>query len=80
MHVAQFVHRYPPAIGGAEAYTARLCDYLASRGDSVTVWTTTAVELTTLASGVAPGETREQRTELSKPKHAALLCPLSSVL
>jgi glycosyltransferase involved in cell wall biosynthesis len=45
MHVAQFVHRYPPAIGGAEAYTARLCDYLASRGDSVTVWTTTAVEL-----------------------------------
>lgn len=45
MHVAQFVHRYPPAIGGAEAYTARLCEYLAARGDRVRVWTTTAVEL-----------------------------------
>jgi glycosyltransferase involved in cell wall biosynthesis len=45
MHVAQFVHRYPPALGGAEAYTQRLCDYLAARGDGVTVWTTTAVEL-----------------------------------
>jgi glycosyltransferase involved in cell wall biosynthesis len=46
MHVAQFVHRYPPALGGAEAYTARLCEYLTARGDTVTVWTTTAVELT----------------------------------
>ena len=45
MHVAQFVHRYPPAIGGAEAYTARLCDYLAARGHSMSVWTTTAVDL-----------------------------------
>jgi glycosyltransferase involved in cell wall biosynthesis len=45
MHVAQFVHRYPPALGGAEAYTARLCAYLAGRGDDVRVWTTTAVEL-----------------------------------
>ncbi|VTT96335.1 glycosyl transferase group 1 : Glycosyltransferase OS=Singulisphaera acidiphila (strain ATCC BAA-1392 / DSM 18658 / VKM B-2454 / MOB10) GN=Sinac_5387 PE=4 SV=1: Glyco_trans_4_4: Glycos_transf_1 [Gemmataceae bacterium] len=46
MHVAQFVHRYPPALGGAEAYTARLSEYLAARGDTVTVWTTTAIELT----------------------------------
>jgi hypothetical protein len=45
MHVAQFVHRYPPALGGAEAYTARLCDYLAARGHSMSVWTTTAVDL-----------------------------------
>jgi glycosyltransferase involved in cell wall biosynthesis len=45
MHVAQFVHRYPPAVGGAEAYTARLCEFLAGCGDGVTVWTTTAVEL-----------------------------------
>ena len=45
MHVALFVHRYPPAIGGAEAYTARLRDYLAACGDATTVWTTTAVEL-----------------------------------
>lgn len=45
MHVAQFVHRYPPALGGAEAYTARLCEYLAAHGDCLSVWTTTAVEL-----------------------------------
>jgi glycosyltransferase involved in cell wall biosynthesis len=45
MHIAQFVHRYPPALGGAEAYTQRLCEYFAACGDSVTVWTTTAVEL-----------------------------------
>ena len=45
MHVAQFIHRYPPALGGAESYIARLCEYLAASGDSVTVWTTTAVEL-----------------------------------
>ncbi|MCE9564328.1 MAG: glycosyltransferase family 4 protein [Planctomycetes bacterium] len=48
MHIAQFVHRYPPALGGAEAYTARLCEHLAGHGDSVTVWTTTAVELNEL--------------------------------
>ncbi|MBP3953703.1 glycosyltransferase family 4 protein [Gemmata sp. G18] len=45
MHVAQFVQRYPPALGGSEAYTARLCEYLAACGDGVSVWTSTAVEL-----------------------------------
>jgi glycosyltransferase involved in cell wall biosynthesis len=45
MHVAQFVQRYPPALGGSEAYAVRLCDYLAARGDEVSVWTTTAVGL-----------------------------------
>jgi glycosyltransferase involved in cell wall biosynthesis len=45
MHVAQFVHRYPPALGGAEAWAERLSRYLVSRGDRVTVWTTTALDL-----------------------------------
>ena len=45
MHVAQFIHRYPPALGGAESYAARLCEFLADRGDDVRVWTTTAVGL-----------------------------------
>src|SRR5262249_46342964 len=45
MHVAHFIHRYPPAIGGAEAYFARLGEYLCVQGDTVTVWTTTAIEL-----------------------------------
>src|SRR4051812_48076655 len=60
MHVAQFVQRYPPALGGSEAYTARLCEYLAARGDAVTVWTSTAVALEEMwqeprrAGGVSP--------------------------
>jgi glycosyltransferase involved in cell wall biosynthesis len=45
MHVAQFVHRYPPALGGAEAWAERLSRYLVSKGDRVTVWTTTALDL-----------------------------------
>jgi glycosyltransferase involved in cell wall biosynthesis len=45
MHVAHFVHRYPPAVGGAEKYVERLSRFLVARGDTVTVWTSTAVEL-----------------------------------
>ncbi len=45
MHVAQFVHRYPPARGGAEAYAERLTNDLRAHGDSVDVWTTTAIQL-----------------------------------
>jgi glycosyltransferase involved in cell wall biosynthesis len=45
MQIAQFVHRYPPALGGAEAYTARLCEYFSSCGDQVRVWTSSAIQL-----------------------------------
>jgi glycosyltransferase involved in cell wall biosynthesis len=45
MRVAHFVQRYPPALGGSEAYFARLSRYLASAGDTVTVMTTTALDL-----------------------------------
>jgi L-malate glycosyltransferase len=45
MHVVQFVHRYPPAIGGAEAWAARLARSLVTAGDRATVWTTTAIDL-----------------------------------
>jgi glycosyltransferase involved in cell wall biosynthesis len=45
LRVAHFVQRYPPAHGGAEAYFARLSRHLASKGDRVTVFTTTAVDL-----------------------------------
>ena len=44
-HIAQFVHRYPPALGGAESYCRRLCEYFASQGDRVTVFTTTSIGL-----------------------------------
>ena len=45
MRIAQFIHRQPPARGGAEAWIARLGRGLAARGDDVTVWTTTAIDL-----------------------------------
>jgi glycosyltransferase involved in cell wall biosynthesis len=45
MRVAHFVQRYPPALGGSEAYFARLSRYLTQQGDQVTVFTTTAYDL-----------------------------------
>src|SRR5262249_12859141 len=45
MRIAHFVQRYPPALGGSEAYFARLSQYLAAQGDAVTVSTTTAQSL-----------------------------------
>lgn len=45
MRVAQFVQRYPPALGGSESYFYRLSRYLSQQGDSVEVWTTTATDL-----------------------------------
>jgi glycosyltransferase involved in cell wall biosynthesis len=45
LRVAHFIQRYPPALGGSEAYFARLGDYLARQGDRVEVFTTTAIDL-----------------------------------
>jgi glycosyltransferase involved in cell wall biosynthesis len=45
MRVAQFVQRYPPALGGSESYFYRLSRYLSQQSDAVTVWTTTALDL-----------------------------------
>jgi glycosyltransferase involved in cell wall biosynthesis len=39
------VQRYPPALGGAEAYFARLSRYLADAGHEVDVFTTNALDL-----------------------------------
>lgn len=64
MRLAQFVQRYPPSLGGAEAYVARLGRWLAARGDRVTVWTTAADELAAFWSPTArtfdAGETEDQ--------------------
>jgi glycosyltransferase involved in cell wall biosynthesis len=45
MRIAHFIQRYPPALGGSEAYFARLGRHLAGRGHDVTVFTTNAVAL-----------------------------------
>ncbi len=45
MRIAHFIHRYPPALGGAESYFARLSAFLRDQGDEVHVLTTTAIDL-----------------------------------
>jgi glycosyltransferase involved in cell wall biosynthesis len=45
LRVAHVIHRYPPALGGSEAYFARLSRFLAAAGHAVTVLTTTALDL-----------------------------------
>jgi glycosyltransferase involved in cell wall biosynthesis len=45
MRLAHFIQRYPPALGGSEAYFARLSRYCAERGDAVTVFTSNALAL-----------------------------------
>ena len=45
MRVAHFVQRYPPALGGSEAFFARLSRYLSAAEDRVTVFTTNALDL-----------------------------------
>ncbi len=46
MHIAQFIQRYPPALGGSEAYFQRLARDAVAHGHRVTVWTTNALDLT----------------------------------
>jgi glycosyltransferase involved in cell wall biosynthesis len=68
MRVAHFVQRYPPALGGAEAYFARLSRTLAMAGDQVTVFTSTALDLDAFWSWrgrtMPPGWSREQGVEV----------------
>jgi glycosyltransferase involved in cell wall biosynthesis len=45
LRIAHFVQRYPPALGGSEAYFARLSRFLAAAGHDVFVFTTTAIDL-----------------------------------
>ncbi|MFO0968429.1 MAG: glycosyltransferase family 4 protein [Gemmataceae bacterium] len=45
MRIAHFVQRYPPALGGSEAYFARLGRFLTAHGDGVRVFTSNAVDL-----------------------------------
>src|SRR2546430_16902797 len=45
LRIAHFVQRYPPALGGSEAYFARLSRHLAAAGDHVTLFTTNALDL-----------------------------------
>jgi glycosyltransferase involved in cell wall biosynthesis len=54
MRLAHFIQRYPPALGGSEAYFARLSRYCAAQGDEVKVFTTTALSLEAFWSRTEP--------------------------
>jgi glycosyltransferase involved in cell wall biosynthesis len=70
MRIAHFVQRYPPALGGSEAYFARLSRYLAAAGDRVCVFTTTAVDLEAFWSprgrSLPAGTTTEDSVEVRR--------------
>ena len=52
MHVAHFIQRCPPALGGSESYFERLAEHLRACGDEVTTWCSSAVNLSEFWSGV----------------------------
>jgi glycosyltransferase involved in cell wall biosynthesis len=68
MRVAHFVQRYPPALGGAEAYFGRLSRTLAADGDQVTVFTSAGLDLEAFWSRrgrtLPPGRAEEQGVEV----------------
>ncbi len=68
MHVAQFIHRYPPALGGAESYVHRLTSFLQEHGHDVTVWTTTAKHLTDFR--------KPQKHSYDDPPHVRRFAPI----
>src|ERR1043166_5986499 len=70
MRIAHFVQRYPPALGGSEAYFARLSRFLVARGDQVRVFTSNALDLSAFWSRRAPpgpaGATTEDGVEIER--------------
>ena len=81
MRVAHFVQRYPPALGGSEAYFARLSRHLVAQGDHVTVFTTNALDLDAFWSMrgrcLKPG--RERLDGVDVRRHAMLRLPWQRV-
>lgn len=89
MRLAHFIQRYPPALGGSEAYFARLSRWCAERGDQVTVFTSNALSLdafwssagSRVPAGVAieDGVTVRRYPLWTMPGRRWLLKPLSLV-
>jgi glycosyltransferase involved in cell wall biosynthesis len=89
MRIAHFVQRYPPALGGSEAYFTRLGEALAAQGDDVTVFTSNAVDLEAFWSPsgqcLPPGRSVEKGVEVRRyplwrmPGRRYLLKPLSLI-
>lgn len=89
MRLAHFIQRYPPALGGSEAYFARLSRFCAQEGDHVEVITSNALSLEAFWSpkgwSVPPGTTVEDGVTVRRyplwrmPGRRWLLKPLSLV-
>ncbi len=89
MRIAHFIQRYPPALGGSEAYFARLSRFLAAAGDQITVFTSAALDLTAFWSPrgrcLPCGVSHEDGVEVRRygllrwPGRRYLLKPLSLV-
>jgi glycosyltransferase involved in cell wall biosynthesis len=89
MRIAHFIQRYPPALGGSEAYFAHLSRYLAEHGDQVTVFTSAALDLKAFWSPSGKclplGVTREDGVDVRRyallrwPGRRYFLKPLSLV-
>jgi glycosyltransferase involved in cell wall biosynthesis len=87
MRIAHFVQRYPPALGGSEAFFARLSRHFAAAGDSITIFTTAALDLQAFwslqARCLPAGPTVEEGVEVRRyplwrfPGRRYLLKPLS---
>jgi glycosyltransferase involved in cell wall biosynthesis len=87
MRIAHFVQRYPPALGGSEAYFARLSRHLVAAGEQVTVFTSAALDLDAFWSPrgrcLPAGVTTENGVEVRRyplwrfPGRRYLLKPLS---
>src|SRR5262245_56999330 len=89
MRIAHFIQRYPPALGGSEAYFARLSRFFVEQGDHVAVFTSNAVDLEAFwsrAAAVFPAGTYvEHNVEVHRypllrwPGRRWLLKPLSLI-
>src|SRR5580765_8121148 len=77
MRVAHWVQRYPPALGGSEAFFARLGRFLVREGSPVTTITTNALELSAFWSPSGKchdaGATVEDGVEVHR--HRLWRCP-----
>jgi glycosyltransferase involved in cell wall biosynthesis len=89
MRIAHFIQRYPPALGGSEAYFARLSRFFVEQGDHVAVFTSNAVDLEAFwsraAAVVSAGISVENNIEVHRypllrwPGRRWLLKPLSMI-
>jgi glycosyltransferase involved in cell wall biosynthesis len=89
MRIAHFIQRYSPALGGSEAYFARLSRFFVEQGDHVAVFTSNAVGLEAFwsrsAAVVPAGTSVENEVEVRRyplwhwPGRRWLLKPISMI-